>query len=92
MEQLALSWEPERRLYTVKSLTAELRGLLAERFGDVWVAGEITGAKLAASGHYYFSLKDDEAQLRCACFRPSLLPAPCEQEQKLSLLPFPRTI
>ena len=70
MEQLALSWEPERRLYTVKSLTAELRGLLAERFGDVWVAGEITGAKLAASGHYYFSLKDDEAQLRCACFRP----------------------
>ncbi|MCX6638466.1 MAG: exodeoxyribonuclease VII large subunit [Acidobacteria bacterium] len=69
MEQLSLAWEPERRLYTVKSLTAELRGLLAERFDDVWVAGEISGAKLAASGHYYFTLKDDEAQLRCVCFR-----------------------
>ncbi len=69
MEQLALTWEPERRLYTVTSLTAELRGLLAERFTDIWVAGEISGAKLAASGHYYFTLKDGEAQLRCACFR-----------------------
>ncbi len=70
MEQLALSWEPERRLYTVKSLTAELRALLAERFTDIWVAGEISGSRLAASGHYYFTLKDGEAQLRCACFRP----------------------
>ncbi len=70
MEQLALSWEPERRIYTVKSLTAEMRALLAERFADIWVAGEISGARLAASGHYYFTLKDGEAQLRCACFRP----------------------
>jgi exodeoxyribonuclease VII large subunit len=69
VEQLALGWEPERRLYTVRSLTAELRGLVAERFDDIWVAGEISGAKLAASGHYYFTLKDQEAQLRCACFR-----------------------
>ena len=70
MEQLSLGWEPERRLYTVKSLTAELRELLASAYDDVWVAGEISGAKLAASGHYYFTLKDDEAQLRCVCFRP----------------------
>jgi exodeoxyribonuclease VII large subunit len=69
VEQLPLSWEPERRVYTVRSLTAELRGLLAERFGDIWVAGEISGAKLAASGHYYFTLKDQEAQLRAVCFR-----------------------
>jgi exodeoxyribonuclease VII large subunit len=71
VEQLALSWEPERRLYTVRSLTAEMRGHLAGRFDDIWVAGEISGAKLAASGHYYFTLKDREAQLRCVCYRPA---------------------
>jgi exodeoxyribonuclease VII large subunit len=69
VEQLELGWEPERRLYTVRSLTAEMRGLLAGRFDDIWVAGEISGAKLAASGHYYFTLKDQEAQLRCVCYR-----------------------
>jgi len=46
-----------------------MRGLFSEYFTDVWVAGEISGTKLAASGHYYFTLKDQEAQLRCVCYR-----------------------
>ncbi|MCS6952306.1 MAG: exodeoxyribonuclease VII large subunit [Bryobacteraceae bacterium] len=35
----------------------------------MWVAGEISGVRLANSGHYYFTLKDQEAQIRCVCYR-----------------------
>lgn len=69
MEQIALDWEPVRRAYTVSELTADLRGLLVEHFTDIWVAGEISGVKLPASGHYYFTLKDESAQLRAVCYK-----------------------
>lgn len=69
MEQMPLSWEPERRIYGVAELNGAIRALLERQFGEVWVSGEISGVKLAASGHYYFTLKDHEAQLRCVCFR-----------------------
>jgi exodeoxyribonuclease VII large subunit len=69
MEQMDLSWTPERRILTVSQLTGIVRELLGEAFGDVWVAGEISGVKLAVSGHYYFSLKDRNAQLRAVAFR-----------------------
>ena len=72
MEQLALAWGPTRKTYTVAELNAAIRGLLGSEFDDIWVAGEISGSKTAASGHCYFTLKDHEAQLRCVCFRASL--------------------
>ena len=72
MEQMALAWAPQRRTYTVAELNAHIRGLLETEFDDVWVAGEISGCRIAASGHCYFTLKDKEAQLRCVCFRRSL--------------------
>lgn len=69
MEQLALSWEAERRIFAVAELNAAIGALLQRQFAGIWVAGEISGVKLAASGHYYFTLKDQDAQLRCVCFR-----------------------
>ena len=69
MEQFLFDFGPERRVYTVRELSAEIRGLLDREFSDVWVSGEISGVKLAASGHYYFTLKDAESQVRCVCFR-----------------------
>lgn len=69
MEQMTLSWEPERRLYTVSELTYELRDLLGSGYADIWVSGEVSGFREAGSGHWYFSLKDETAQLKCACFR-----------------------
>src|SRR5246127_87925 len=69
MEQYALPLLPQRRVYTVSELNAAIRGVLDEEFPDVWVPGKISGTKLATSGHYYFTLKDAEAQLRCVCFR-----------------------
>ena len=68
-EQFTLQFLPERRVYTVRELNSAIRGLLDSEFNDVWVSGEISGTKLYPSGHYYFTLKDAEAQLRCVCFR-----------------------
>jgi exodeoxyribonuclease VII large subunit len=69
MEQIAIRFEPERRVFTVGELNAAIRGLLDREFGAVWVSGEISGTRLAASGHYYFTLKERDSQLRCVCFR-----------------------
>src|SRR5215467_1080853 len=69
MEQFAFEFGPGRRTLTVSELNAQIRALLDQEFSDIWVSGEISGVKLASSGHYYFSLKDAEAQLRCVCFR-----------------------
>ncbi|PWU07731.1 MAG: exodeoxyribonuclease VII large subunit [Terriglobia bacterium] len=71
MEQFALDFElaPQRRIYTVSELNAEIRAVLDAEFGDIWVSGEISGSKLASSGHYYFTLKEREAQVRCVAFR-----------------------
>ncbi|HWB97627.1 MAG TPA: exodeoxyribonuclease VII large subunit, partial [Bryobacteraceae bacterium] len=71
MEQFALDFAPARRIFTVSELTAGIRALFDAEFSDVWVTGEISGLKLAASGHYYFTLKEREAQVRCVAFRSS---------------------
>ena len=71
VEQTALLWEPQRPHLTVSEFTLVLRAFLEQEFGDVWLAGEISGCKLSSAGHYYFTLKDQNAQLRCACFRGS---------------------
>jgi len=71
VEQFALEFNraPERRLFSVSELNAAVRAVLDAEFADIWVSGEISGAKLAASGHYYFTLKEREAQVRCVAFR-----------------------
>ncbi|MBZ5575481.1 MAG: exodeoxyribonuclease VII large subunit [Acidobacteriia bacterium] len=71
MEQFALEFQPlpQRRILTVSELNAAVRAVLDAEFRDVWVSGEISGVKLATSGHYYFSLKERDAQVRCVAFR-----------------------
>ncbi|HEV2110679.1 MAG TPA: exodeoxyribonuclease VII large subunit [Gammaproteobacteria bacterium] len=59
----------ERRVYTVSDLNRAARGLLEGGFPLLWVEGEISNLARPASGHLYFSLKDSQAQLRCALFR-----------------------
>src|SRR5580692_10897580 len=73
MEQFALEFDlvPQRRIFSVRELNAAIRAVLDAEFQEVWVSGEISGLKLAASGHYYFTLKDAEAQVRCVAFRSS---------------------
>jgi len=58
----------QRKIYSVQEVTAEIKQAL-DHFGVLWVQGEISNFKHHTSGHMYFSLKDDRAQLRAACFR-----------------------
>lgn len=58
-----------RDVYTPSRLNREARMLLERGFGPLWVEGEISNLSRPASGHWYFSLKDSSAQLRCAMFR-----------------------
>jgi len=69
VEQIALDWTPEPHYFSVSELATALRGVFTEYFRDIWVAGEISGVKLYPSGHYYFTLKDEDAQMRCVCFK-----------------------
>ena len=57
------------RIWPVGALTRAVADALEARFNPVAVRGEVSGFTRAASGHCYFSLKDDSGQLRCAMFR-----------------------
>lgn len=59
----------ERDVYTVSRLNREARGLVEGTLGSIWLEGEISNFARPGSGHWYFSLKDDAAQVRCAMFR-----------------------
>lgn len=56
------------RVRTVSEINAEARFLIEERFRRVWIEGEISDFRPYASGHWYFTLQDDRAQLRCVMF------------------------
>ena len=60
---------PQRTIHTVSELAEILRGLLEDSLPNLWVQGEISNLAKPASGHWYFTLKDAQAQLRCAMFR-----------------------
>jgi exodeoxyribonuclease VII large subunit len=59
----------ERRIHTVSGLNREARLAVEAGLGVVWVEGEISNLARPASGHLYWTLKDENAQLRCAMFR-----------------------
>jgi exodeoxyribonuclease VII large subunit len=66
---LSLFDATERRPLSVTELTMQVRSALESRFASVWVEGEISNFKEANSGHWYFTIKDEGAQLRATCFR-----------------------
>jgi exodeoxyribonuclease VII large subunit len=72
MSQLQFNLVPERRVWTVTELTGRIRDLFARNFTDILVEGEISNCHEAQSGHVYFTLKDDRAQVRCVCFKNQL--------------------
>jgi exodeoxyribonuclease VII large subunit len=73
VEQFSLSFLPERRIYSLRELSDGIRGALESQFTNIWVSGEISGAKLAPSGHCYFTLKDSDAQIKCVCWKLSYM-------------------
>lgn len=75
-----------RTIYQVGELTGILRGLLEDALPRIWVQGEISNFSRPASGHWYFTLKDAQAQLRCVMFKGSnfyVKPQPRDGDQVL---------
>lgn len=72
--QLGFSFEaaaqpPQRRIWKVSELVGELRADIEREYSNLWVEGEISDLRPAASGHVYFTLKDDSGQLTAVLFR-----------------------
>ena len=59
----------EAPVLSVSELNKRVRALLENQFETLWVAGELSNVKRAPSGHWYFCLKDPNAQVECAMFR-----------------------
>ncbi|MGG6177302.1 exodeoxyribonuclease VII large subunit [Pantoea allii] len=64
-----MSLPPNANIFTVSRLNTTVRQLLENEMGLVWLSAEISNFTQPASGHWYFTLKDDGAQVRCAMFR-----------------------
>jgi exodeoxyribonuclease VII large subunit len=78
--------ESRRDIYTVGRLNREARALLEAGLPSLWITGELSNLSRPASGHWYFTLKDEGAQVRCAMFRARNLAVravPCDGMQVL---------
>jgi exodeoxyribonuclease VII large subunit len=58
------------KIYTVSTLSEEIKNLLEAKFDFVWVEGEISNFRAPTSGHFYMVLKDEKAQIKAVMFRP----------------------
>src|SRR3954462_11835500 len=63
------------KIFTVSELTRSIRGTLETKFSAIWVQGEISNYKLHPSGHQYFTLKDQRAQISCVIYRNTMPPS-----------------
>jgi exodeoxyribonuclease VII large subunit len=69
-DQLGFTFQPpQRRVWTVRELVSAVRTKVEREYADIWVMGEISNFRPAESGHLYFTLKEDGAQIRVVMFR-----------------------
>jgi len=73
MQLTADFFQQTAKVFTVTELTRSIRGTLETKFAAVWVQGEISNYKQHASGHQYFTLKDQRAQISCVIWRDTML-------------------
>ncbi len=59
----------KQKIYSVSELTFDIKDILEERYSFLWIFGEISNFRIPASGHFYFTLKDEKAQINCVMFR-----------------------
>jgi exodeoxyribonuclease VII large subunit len=81
---------PARRILTVSEITRNIRFTLEDQFSGVWVEGEISNFKAHSSGHMYFSVKDEEAQMACVMFRRENVVLNFVPEEGMKILCFGR--
>ena len=76
MQLTADFFQQTAKVFSVSELTRNIRGTLETKFAAVWVQGEISNYKSHPSGHQYFTLKDQRAQISCVIWRDTMLPPP----------------
>jgi exodeoxyribonuclease VII large subunit len=76
----------DQQVLTISDLNRSVKNLLESHFGIVWVEGEVSNLAKPQSGHIYFSLKDQFAQIRCAMFKGRTLILPFELENGMHIL------
>jgi exodeoxyribonuclease VII large subunit len=81
-----LSDDSGRSILSVGQLVAGLSGLIQHHVGRVWVVGQISNLHNARSGHTYFTLKDEDGQLRAALFRGNAARVRFELEEGLEIV------
>ena len=69
MSQHEQTISAERKIFSVSELTARIKALLETSYPFIWISGEISNIRMPASGHYYFTLKDADAQIQAVMFR-----------------------
>ncbi len=74
------------QIYSVSQLNEQARRLLERSFAEIWLEGEVSRPTIAASGHAYFTLKDEDAAISCACFRAQLARSRCRPEAGIKVL------
>jgi exodeoxyribonuclease VII large subunit len=77
---------PTKTIYSVSELTARIKSVLEARFPFVWICGEISNFRMPSSGHSYFTLKDENAQIAAVVFRGQHRQAPFTLEDGMSII------
>lgn len=75
----------QRKIYSISELNAEIKTLIEESFPFVWIFGEISNFRIPASGHYYFTLKDNVSQISAVMFRGQQRQLKFEPEDGMSV-------
>jgi exodeoxyribonuclease VII large subunit len=71
-DQLGFQFRPpEQRIWTVRALVSAVRSHIEREYSDCWVEGEVSNLRIPDSGHLYFTLKEESAQIRVVMFRSS---------------------
>ena len=78
----------EPRVWTVTQVNRAVRSLLEDTIESLWISGEVTNWTRARSGHCYFTLKDEQAQLRCVMFKTEAVTLPADPEEGTTVRAF----
>ncbi len=78
----------EPQVWTVSEINAAVRTLLEKTLKPLWISGEVTNWKRAASGHCYFTLKDESSQLRCVMWRTEAARLPLDPDEGMRIRVF----
>jgi exodeoxyribonuclease VII large subunit len=76
---------PGPQVWTVSEINSAIRALLEDTLPALWISGEVANWTRARSGHCYFTLKDDRAQLRCVMWRPAASRLPMDPDEGMKV-------